>query len=47
MENQELGVGRLIVVVDELNKYAPSGGAETYVVKSLKEIASRGRYLGP
>ncbi len=46
MENGELGVGRLIVVVDELNKYAPSGGAETYVVKSLKEIASRGRYLG-
>jgi hypothetical protein len=46
MENGELGVGRLIVVVDELNKYAPSGAAETYVVKSLKEIASRGRYLG-
>jgi hypothetical protein len=46
MENGELGVGRLIVVVDELNKYAPSGAAETYVVKSLKEIAARGRYLG-
>lgn len=46
MENGELGVGRLIVVVDELNKYAPSGGVETYVVKSLKEIAARGRYLG-
>ena len=46
MENGELGVGRLIVVVDELNKYAPIGGVETYVVKSLKEIAARGRYLG-
>jgi len=46
MENNELGVGRLIVVVDELNKYAPTGGMETYVVKSLKEIAARGRYLG-
>lgn len=46
MENGDLGVGRLIVVVDELNKYAPSGGIETYVVKSLKEIAARGRYLG-
>lgn len=46
MENGELGVGRLVVVVDELNKYAPTGGIETYVVKSLKEIAARGRYLG-
>lgn len=46
MEEQRLGVGRLVVVVDELNKYAPSGGSETYVVKSLKEIAARGRYLG-
>lgn len=46
MEDNSLGVGKMIVMVDELNKYAPSGGAETYVVKSLKEIASRGRYLG-
>jgi hypothetical protein len=46
MENGELGVGRLIVMVDELNKYAPSGGHETYVLKSLREIAARGRYLG-
>jgi hypothetical protein len=46
MENGELGVGRLVVVVDELNKYAPTGAMETYVVKSLKEIAARGRYLG-
>lgn len=46
MEAQELGVGKLVVMLDELNKYAPSGGQETYVVKSLKEIAARGRYMG-
>jgi hypothetical protein len=46
MESGDLGVGRLVVMVDELNKYAPSGGAETYVVRSLREIAARGRYLG-
>ncbi|HVT11546.1 MAG TPA: hypothetical protein VHE55_04715 [Fimbriimonadaceae bacterium] len=46
MESGDLGVGRLVVMVDELNKYAPSGGTETYVVKSLREIAARGRYLG-
>jgi DNA helicase HerA-like ATPase len=46
MEDGTLGVGRLIVMVDELNKYAPSSGHETYVLKSLKEIAARGRYLG-
>jgi DNA helicase HerA-like ATPase len=46
MENGELGVKHLIVVVDELNKYAPSGGYETYVLSTLREIAARGRYLG-
>lgn len=46
MEAQELGVGKLVVMLDELNKYAPSGGQDTYVVKSLKEIAARGRYMG-
>jgi DNA helicase HerA-like ATPase len=46
MEAGELGVGRLVVMVDELNKYAPSNGTETYVVRSLREIAARGRYLG-
>ncbi len=46
MEGGDLGVGRLVVMVDELNKYDPSGGAETYVVRSLREIAARGRYLG-
>lgn len=46
MENQDLGVGRLIVVVDELNKYASTSGGDSYVAKSLREIAARGRYLG-
>jgi len=46
MEKQELGVGRLVVMIDELNKYAPSGSSETYVLKALREISSRGRYLG-
>jgi DNA helicase HerA-like ATPase len=46
MELGRLGVRRLIVAVDELNKYAPSGGRDTYVVQSLRDIAARGRYLG-
>lgn len=46
MEEGNLGVRRLIVVVDELNKYAPSGGRETHVMRSLRDIAARGRYLG-
>jgi DNA helicase HerA-like ATPase len=46
MEQQRLGVGRLVVMIDELNKYAPSGSGETYVLKALREISSRGRYLG-
>ncbi len=45
MERRDLGVGRLIVVVDELNKYAPSAGRETHVLRALRDIASRGRYL--
>lgn len=46
MEQGNLGVQRLVVVVDELNKYAPSGGRETHVMRSLRDIAARGRYLG-
>ncbi|MBA3725194.1 MAG: hypothetical protein H0W86_01770 [Armatimonadetes bacterium] len=46
MEQGRLGVKRLIVVVDELNKYAPTSGHETYVVRALRDIAARGRYLG-
>lgn len=46
LERRDLGVKNLIVFVDELNKYAPGDGAETYVRKMLLDIAERGRYLG-
>jgi hypothetical protein len=36
----------VIVFVDELNKYAPSDGPDTYVRQMLLDIAERGRYLG-
>ena len=32
--------------VDELNKYAPNDGQDTYVRKMLLDLAERGRYLG-
>ena len=32
--------------MDELNKYAPGDGHDTYVRKMLLDIAERGRYLG-
>jgi hypothetical protein len=46
LERRDLGVKHLIVFVDELNKYAPGDGADTYVRKMLLDIAERGRYLG-
>jgi len=46
LERRDLGVKHLIVFVDELNKYAPSDGQDTYVRKMLLDIAERGRYLG-
>jgi uncharacterized protein len=46
LERRDLGVSHVIVFVDELNKYAPSDGADTYVRKMLLDIAERGRYLG-
>lgn len=46
LERRALGVDHLVVFVDELNKYAPSDGPETYVRKMLLDIAERGRYLG-
>jgi hypothetical protein len=45
MERRELGVGRLIVFVDELNKFAPREGRETHIVRALRDIAARGRYM--
>jgi hypothetical protein len=46
LERRDLGVKHLVVFVDELNKYAPGDGADTYVRKMLLDIAERGRYLG-
>jgi hypothetical protein len=46
LERRDLGVKHVIVFVDELNKYAPSDGPDTYVRKMLLDIAERGRYLG-
>jgi uncharacterized protein len=46
LERRDLGVRHLIVFVDELNKYAPGDGPDTYVRKMLLDIAERGRYLG-
>jgi hypothetical protein len=39
-------VDHVVVFVDELNKYAPGDGQDTYVRKMLLDIAERGRYLG-
>ncbi len=46
LERRDLGVNHVVVFVDELNKYAPSDGPDTYVRKMLLDIAERGRYLG-
>ncbi len=46
LERGDLGVDQVIVFVDELNKYAPADGPDTYVRKMLLDISERGRYLG-
>ena len=46
LERRDLGVDHVVVFVDELNKYAPADGPDTYVRKMLLDIAERGRYLG-
>lgn len=46
LERRELGVDHVIVFVDELNKYAPADGPETYVKRMLLDLSERGRYLG-
>ncbi len=46
LEKNNLGVKRCVVVVDELNKYAPSDGQDTYLKKTLLDISERGRYIG-
>ncbi len=46
LEANSLGVNHVVVFADELNKYAPSDGPDTYVRKMLLDISERGRYLG-
>ena len=46
LERRELGVDHVVVFVDELNKYAPSDGPDTYVRRMLLDLSERGRYLG-
>jgi len=46
LERRTLGVDHVIVFVDELNKYAPGDGPDSYVRKMLLDISERGRYLG-
>jgi hypothetical protein len=46
LERRDLGVDHVIVLVDELNKYAPADPPETYVKEMLLDISERGRYLG-
>ena len=43
-EDGEMGIDKLIVFVDELNKYAPAGG-EGGLRDTLVDIAARGRHL--
>ena len=44
-ERNELGVDKLIIFVDELNKYAPSGSRTSSLKDTLVDISSRGRHL--
>lgn len=46
LERRDLGVDRVVVFADELNKYAPADGPDTYVRRMLLDISERGRYLG-
>jgi uncharacterized protein len=46
LERRDLGVEHIVVFVDELNKYAPAEGPDTYVRKMLLDLSERGRYLG-
>ncbi|EKE03934.1 MAG: hypothetical protein ACD_20C00127G0001 [uncultured bacterium] len=46
LESKSLGVDKIIVFVDELNKYASSDSGNSYLKQTLLEISERGRYLG-
>ena len=44
-ESGRLGVDKLIIFVDELNKYAPSGSRTSSLKDTLVDICARGRHL--
>ena len=44
-EQGRLGVDKLIIFVDELNKYAPSGSKTSSLKDTLVDISARGRHL--
>ncbi|MFQ3680544.1 MAG: ATP-binding protein, partial [Pseudanabaenaceae cyanobacterium] len=46
LERNTLGVERVVIFVDELNKYAGTDTGDTYLRKKLLDISERGRYLG-
>ena len=46
LEEKTLGVEKVVVFVDELNKYASSDSGNSYLKQTLLEISERGRYLG-
>lgn len=46
LEKGDLGVDKIIVFVDELNKYASNDSGNSYLKQTLLEISERGRYLG-
>ncbi len=46
LERRDLGVDHVVVFVDELNKYAPADGPDTYVRKMLLDLSERGPLSG-
>lgn len=46
LENNELDLDAVVVFVDELNKFAPSGNVRTPLKSRLIDITARGRSLG-
>ena len=44
-EQNKLGVDKLVIFVDELNKYAPSGSKTSSLKDTLVDISARGRHL--
>jgi hypothetical protein len=44
-EQGRLGVDKLVIFVDELNKYAPSGAKSSSLKDTLVDISARGRHL--